>query len=64
MNLLQECDITCPYCGEALSILLDGSVVEQHYIEDCQVCCRPINIGVDWRPDGQARVTARHEDDC
>ena len=34
----------CPYCGELISALLDLSVQEQNYIEDCEVCCNPINI--------------------
>ena len=44
---LQETDISCPYCGETISILVDESVGAQHYIEDCQVCCRPIEVHVD-----------------
>ncbi len=35
----------CPYCGETISMLLDLSVNGQSYIEDCEVCCRPIEIG-------------------
>jgi transcription elongation factor Elf1 len=34
----------CPYCGEEISMLLDTSVAQQTYIEDCEVCCRPIEI--------------------
>ena len=34
----------CPYCGETISMLLDLSVGEQNYVEDCEVCCRPIEI--------------------
>ena len=46
MQALQEHWINCPYCGEAISVLIDCSVAEQDYIEDCQVCCRPINFEV------------------
>ena len=35
---------TCPYCWQEISFVLDLSVEEQSYIEDCEVCCRPINI--------------------
>jgi hypothetical protein len=35
---------TCPYCWEEISFLLDFSVAKQSYIEDCEVCCRPIRI--------------------
>lgn len=34
----------CPFCGETISILLDLSVPSQSYVEDCEVCCRPIEI--------------------
>lgn len=46
MNELIERDITCPYCGETITVLIDGSVPYQEYIEDCQVCCRPIEFKV------------------
>ena len=36
---------TCPYCGETISMVLDLSVNGQTYTEDCEVCCRPIEIG-------------------
>lgn len=36
--------ITCPYCWEAIQIVLDLSVNEQRQVEDCSVCCRPIVI--------------------
>lgn len=35
---------TCPYCWQEISMVLDLSVEEQNYIEDCEVCCRPIQI--------------------
>ena len=34
----------CPYCWEEISMLLDLSVDEQNYVEDCEVCCRPMTI--------------------
>ncbi len=41
---LTEKTIQCPYCGESIEILVDSSVGDQEYIEDCQVCCCPIVI--------------------
>ncbi|GAA4356637.1 CPXCG motif-containing cysteine-rich protein [Kangiella marina] len=41
-----EKDISCPYCGEVITVLIDNSVPYQEYIEDCQVCCRPIEFSV------------------
>ncbi|MFD1614444.1 CPXCG motif-containing cysteine-rich protein [Gelatiniphilus marinus] len=37
---------TCPYCWETISMLLDSSVSNQVYIEDCEVCCNPIQVSV------------------
>lgn len=34
----------CPYCSERISALLDPSEPEQEYVEDCEVCCNPIEI--------------------
>ncbi|MBA2619904.1 MAG: CPXCG motif-containing cysteine-rich protein [Acidobacteria bacterium] len=35
---------TCPYCWQQISMILDLSIDEQTYVEDCEVCCRPIQI--------------------
>ncbi len=34
----------CPYCWETISMLLDTSLSTTSYIEDCEICCRPIQI--------------------
>lgn len=34
----------CPHCGERISMLLDLSAGSQQYLEDCEVCCQPIEI--------------------
>ena len=34
----------CPYCWEEISILIDFSQKHQNYIEDCEVCCNPIQL--------------------
>ena len=34
----------CPYCWEEISFLLDPSVTKQTYVEDCKVCCNPIEV--------------------
>ena len=46
VNGQEEILIQCPYCWEAISILVDCSVERQEYIEDCQVCCQPISLDV------------------
>ncbi|WP_086541418.1 CPXCG motif-containing cysteine-rich protein [Algoriphagus antarcticus] len=37
----------CPHCFEEISMLVDPSVRRQEYIEDCEVCCNPIEIQVE-----------------
>ena len=63
MNGLEDRQIECPYCGESIDILIDTSVDQQSYIEDCQVCCRPINFEVTIHHDGVVTVTVSHEDE-
>ncbi len=36
----------CPYCWETISMLIDVSQTTQWYIEDCEICCNPIQISV------------------
>jgi uncharacterized protein YbaR (Trm112 family) len=41
----EETFFTCPYCFETISILVDRSEEgSAHYVEDCEVCCHPINV--------------------
>lgn len=63
MPELTEQPIGCPYCGESITILVDDSLAEQEYVEDCQVCCRPIVLQVSIDMDGDAAVTANAENE-
>ncbi|HLA29645.1 MAG TPA: CPXCG motif-containing cysteine-rich protein [Pseudomonas sp.] len=52
----------CPYCGEPVEAVLDLSGGDQHYIEDCPVCCRPIVF--ELQTDGLAwTLVTRGEDE-
>lgn len=44
ISTLIEHYFNCPYCLESISVLIDITIREQTYIEDCQVCCNPIEI--------------------
>jgi hypothetical protein len=44
--------VQCPYCGERLETRVDLTAVDPAYIEDCQVCCRPIEFGVERDDSG------------
>lgn len=39
--------VQCPYCGEAFETVLDLSCGSSRYIEDCQVCCQPIEFSLE-----------------
>ena len=60
MSLLEEHQITCPNCGEYVEIVLDMSVIEQQYTEDCFVCCSPIVITINQENEYE-KVTCTNE---
>lgn len=43
---MDEYFFQCPYCWEQISMLIDTSQRKQNYIEDCEICCNPIQIDV------------------
>ena len=42
----------CPYCGERLETRVDLTAGEREYIEDCEVCCRPIELAIELEDNG------------
>ena len=63
MEQLIEQSIGCPYCGEVLEVLIDPGDADQQYIEDCQVCCKPINFFVSEGFDGELNVNVYSDDE-
>jgi hypothetical protein len=49
----------CPYCSERISMVLDTSVKRQTYIEDCEVCCQPIEVHYAVKDDEIYQFEAR-----
>ena len=45
--------INCPYCGESYETVVDLSAGSQRYIEDCAVCCKPIEVALRVGDDGE-----------
>ena len=64
MSGIETVEIACPYCGETIEIVVDGSVESQSYIEDCSVCCRPITLTVTVDEEGIPTVEAASEDEA
>jgi hypothetical protein len=52
---MEPVNSTCPYCGESIELLVDCSVRKQTYIEDCQVCCKPMIVRVIVDEEGPIR---------
>jgi hypothetical protein len=53
----------CPYCGEPIELVVDCSMSEQRYVEDCSVCCHPIVVTVNVSAE-QVSVFLQREDDA
>jgi len=51
--MIEAVTIHCPYCGEGYETTVDLSAGSQSYIEDCAVCCRPIEIVLRVGEDGE-----------
>jgi hypothetical protein len=42
----------CPYCGERFETRVEVSAGAQEYIEDCEVCCRPVALSIEVEDSG------------
>ena len=63
MALVETATIQCPYCWERLEIVVDCSVPAQQYVEDCEICCRPIILSIDVDEHGLPSVDPQPEND-
>jgi hypothetical protein len=56
--------VDCPYCGECFETAIEQEDGSQDYIEDCPVCCRPIEFHTESDTDQDTvSVVARRDDD-
>ncbi|HET6565700.1 MAG TPA: CPXCG motif-containing cysteine-rich protein [Xanthomonadales bacterium] len=53
----------CPYCGESITLLVDGSVEDSTYTEDCSVCCQPILVHAVMGVDGELQSLQLQRED-
>ncbi len=53
--------IQCPCCGEQIEVLVDYSIRRQEYVEDCQVCCKPMRLSIKINDERGAEIDARPE---
>ena len=62
--MLEMCTVNCPYCGESFDASIDLSAGSQNYIEDCYVCCCPIQFAVEVDHAGELiSVNTRRDDE-
>lgn len=61
MNCVEERNVRCPYCGENFGVVIDCSLDDQSYVEDCAVCCQPVVLTV--HIDDTLEVSAQREND-
>ena len=60
---MKEHHFGCPYCGEPISMVLDEEESDDAYIEDCEVCCRPIHLFFKFMGQDLLSFIAAREDD-
>jgi hypothetical protein len=59
-----EVEVACPYCGEVFATLVDTAGQDMAYVEDCPVCCAPIEFTAHWpSAGGPPEVSAARDDD-
>jgi cysteine-rich CPXCG protein len=57
-------ETVCPYCGESITVFVDqGGGPRQRYVEDCSVCCRPIELSIEEGEDGEFSILATRTDE-
>ncbi len=61
--MLESLKQYCPYCGEMITLVVDGSAGDQQYVEDCFVCCRPMVVCVNVDFDGDVSLSVYSEDE-
>jgi hypothetical protein len=55
---LVEHAVTCPWCWEPFDVLIDVTAGDQRYIEDCAVCCHPVELAIRVDTDAAPAVEA------
>jgi len=55
-DLISEVRCHCPFCAEPITIVVDYSAGSQVYVEDCQVCCQPMEVTVAMDADNHRSV--------
>ena len=55
--------VSCPYCGEPVELQVDASAGSARYVEDCQVCCQPMEVALSVDAEGEISVQVFRDDE-
>lgn len=58
---LESVSVLCPYCGETVEVDVEPLEEAQSFIEDCGVCCRPIQIEARKGKEGMEVLVSRSD---
>jgi hypothetical protein len=58
---LESVTVSCPYCGEPTEVDIEVLEEAQSFIEDCTVCCRPIQLEATPGEEGMDVVASRSD---
>ena len=53
-------EVICPYCGESTEVTVDEAGGRS--VEDCVVCCHPIDVYSAFDEDGEVSVRVSRAD--
>lgn len=57
MNLIEDAEVQCPYCGEVFAIAVETTQGNHTLVEDCAICCRPIGMRITCEPGEVLEIT-------
>lgn len=61
---IEEHAVDCPCCGARFTALVDTTEAGSEYIQDCEVCCRPLRFVLADEPvSGTLALTVAAEDE-
>jgi hypothetical protein len=63
VGTLSSIFVYCPFCGEKFEAVIDASFGDADYVEDCPVCCRPINMHLHTDENGEIDDFSADRDD-
>ncbi|MGZ8900084.1 MAG: CPXCG motif-containing cysteine-rich protein [Limisphaerales bacterium] len=61
IHIKADDQISCPYCGQPNTIVVDSSARSQQFTTDCEVCCRPFRVSIECEAGEILSIDAQSE---